>query len=97
MSCVPSTSQGVCHLCAQDGIDPFPKGEETLLAYSSADYMDAWREMELAYDEGLVRAVGLANFNSKQIERLERDASVEPMMLQVISICLNIFAIMDAP
>lgn len=70
-------------MCTQDGNEPFPPDADTQIAFSTADYLDTWRELERALDEGLVRAIGISNFNHKQIERVESVASVEPMMLQV--------------
>lgn len=42
------------------------------------DYMDVWREMEDLVELGLVKAIGVSNFNSEQIKRLHESASIKP-------------------
>jgi len=60
----------------------FPKDAEGKWMYSNVDYLETWAGMELVYSLGLAKAIGISNFNSKQIERLLAHAKVRPMMHQ---------------
>ncbi|XP_044002682.1 aldo-keto reductase family 1 member B1-like [Aphidius gifuensis] len=50
---------------------------------SDDDYVDTWKAMEDMLEKGLVKNIGLSNFNSKQIERLLRHSTVTPVVNQV--------------
>ena len=47
------------------------------------DYYGAWRDLERAYDEGLVRAIGVSNFDEIRLLDLCTFARVKPMVNQV--------------
>lgn len=45
--------------------------------------------LEKAVDDGLVKAIGLSNFNSKQIQEVIDNARIKPSVLQVTLPFLN--------
>jgi O-methyltransferase len=45
---------------------------------------DLWRSLEDARDEGIVRAIGVSNFNASQLEELESFARYPPAANQII-------------
>ncbi|XP_053963077.1 aldo-keto reductase family 1 member B1 [Anastrepha ludens] len=53
------------------------------LELSDVDYLDTWRAMENLVDLGLVRGIGLSNFNSHQTERVLQQCRIRPLVNQV--------------
>lgn len=43
----------------------FPKNEKDEILYSDVDYVDTWKALESLVDLGLVKSIGLSNFNSQ--------------------------------
>ena len=54
-----------------------------LLHQAYNDYHAAWRDMERAYDDGLVRAIGVSNFDPMRLIDLCTFARVAPMVNQI--------------
>ena len=54
-----------------------------LLHQAYNDYHAAWRDMERAYEEGLVRAIGVSNFDPTRLLDIFTFAKVAPMVNQV--------------
>lgn len=50
---------------------------------SEVDYVDTYKAMEKLLDTGLVRSIGVSNFNSEQIDRLLANCKVKPVTNQV--------------
>ncbi|CAG9789872.1 unnamed protein product [Diatraea saccharalis] len=63
--------------------DLFPSDENNKIIFSDVDYVDTWKAMEPLVNEGLVKSIGISNFNSKQVERLLQHATVKPVTNQV--------------
>ncbi|XP_013174473.1 PREDICTED: aldose reductase-like isoform X1 [Papilio xuthus] len=66
----------------EDG-DLFPKDESDNIQFSDVDYLDTWKALEPLQKEGLVKSLGVSNFNSKQLARLLQIATIKPVTNQV--------------
>ncbi|XP_053670545.1 aldo-keto reductase family 1 member B1-like [Anopheles nili] len=51
--------------------------------FSDVDYVDTWPAMERLVDAGLVRNIGLSNFNAKQVQRVLDVARIAPVTNQI--------------
>ncbi|XP_018525310.1 aldo-keto reductase family 1 member A1-B isoform X2 [Lates calcarifer] len=69
----------------QRGDATFPRKEDGTLLYDDIDYKLTWAAMEKLVGKGLVRSIGLSNFNSRQIDDILSVASIKPTVLQVES------------
>ncbi|XP_044252326.1 aldo-keto reductase family 1 member B1-like [Tribolium madens] len=49
----------------------------------AVDFVNTWKAMEELYREKLTRAIGLSNFNSKQIECILKNSAVCPQVNQI--------------
>merc|ERR1719499_1026873 len=50
---------------------------------ASENFENAWPKLEECVGQKKVRAIGVSNFNSKQIERVRKIAKIQPAVLQV--------------
>ncbi|XP_073506340.1 aldo-keto reductase family 1 member C1-like [Phyllobates terribilis] len=50
------------------GDDLYPKGENGNMIFHNTDIRDTWKAMEACKDAGLVRSIGVSNFNRRQLE-----------------------------
>ena len=55
----------------QDGVD------------EKIDYLDTWRGFEAVLEQGLVKSIGVSNFNVNQLSRLLANCKVVPAVNQV--------------
>jgi len=62
-----------------------PKLENGKMAFSGISIEETWLAMEDLVKKGLTKAIGLSNFNSKQIRRLMEIGSIKPAVLQIES------------
>lgn len=61
-----------------------PLGADGRVVEGKADYLEAWQGLEDLVKEGLIKSIGISNFNTKQIERLLGAATIKPVTNQVI-------------
>lgn len=66
-----------------DDIELFPKDASGRTLLSNVDYVDTWRAMEQLLSSGLVRSIGISNFEIQQVQRLESVAQIRPVVNQV--------------
>ena len=53
-----------------------------LIHQPAGNYLAGYRQMEKAYKEGKVKAIGLSNFNQEQIQKILSVCEVKPAVLQ---------------
>ncbi|KAJ8868429.1 hypothetical protein PR048_029945 [Dryococelus australis] len=61
---------------------PMDETGELFLDHST-DHISLWKGMEEQVDAGRARAIGLSNFNSRQIKRIVKSARIQPACLQI--------------
>ncbi|XP_052755298.1 aldo-keto reductase family 1 member B1-like [Galleria mellonella] len=63
----------------------FPVDANGKLQFSNVDFVDTWKEMEGLVRDGLVRSIGVSNFNRRQLERVLQAATIKPVTNQIES------------
>jgi len=61
----------------------FPKDKDGKIVHCPSDYLDTWRELENAVDAGLVKSIGVSNFNEAQLQRIVDSCKIKPAMNQI--------------
>lgn len=61
----------------------FPKKADGTAATLDLDYLVPYKKLEECVDKGLVKSIGVSNFNSEQIKRVCENARVKPVCNQV--------------
>jgi len=69
-------------LALKAGDDIFPRDEFDNIILTDVHYRETWPEMEKAVDDGLVKSIGLSNFNMKQIDEICEMSRIKPAVLQ---------------
>lgn len=67
----------------KEGSELFPVDADGKMQFSDVDYVDTWKEMEKAVDDGLAKSIGVSNFNKAQIERVLACARIPPATNQI--------------
>ncbi|RWS23290.1 uncharacterized protein B4U80_07110 [Leptotrombidium deliense] len=67
----------------KEGGELFPKDADDNILYSDIDYLETYKGMEDCFNSGLIKSIGLSNFNSEQIKRVLDACTVKPVMNQV--------------
>lgn len=62
---------------------PFQTHENGSVVQSPTDHVKTWKELERLKAEGLIKHLGVSNFNESQIQRLLDNSEVKPEALQV--------------
>nr|XP_039247806.1 aldo-keto reductase family 1 member B1-like [Styela clava] len=63
--------------------DHFPADKDGKTLFDEiTHYSDVWKEMEKLQQSGLVKAIGVCNFNKYQLKRLLKDARISPAVHQ---------------
>lgn len=62
-----------------------PKDKDGKIAFSGVSIEECWLAMEDLVKKGLTRAIGVSNFNTKQLTQLMKIGSMKPVVLQVES------------
>lgn len=60
-----------------------PRREDGSVCYSDTHYRETWKAMESLVDKGLVKAIGVSNFNARQINDILNMAKHKPVVNQV--------------
>ena len=61
----------------QQGDVVMPKNPDGTIMYDHTHFLETWVAMEKLVDEGLVKHIGLSNFNSKQIDEVSEVSQCE--------------------
>jgi len=64
---------------------PFPylDDKNETIDSNEIDYMEPWKELEQLQKEGLIRSIGVSNFNIEQVDRVLRESEVKPSVVQI--------------
>ncbi|OQV16791.1 1,5-anhydro-D-fructose reductase [Hypsibius exemplaris] len=62
---------------------PLERAPNPSTFFNHTDLVGIWREFEKLVDEGLVKSIGLSNFNEKQIQTILDHSRIKPANLQV--------------
>ncbi|XP_018613890.1 aldo-keto reductase family 1 member A1-A [Scleropages formosus] len=65
------------------GLEMMPRNADGTIRYADTHYRDTWKAMEMLVDQGLVKAIGLSNFSSRQTDEILSVAQHKPAVNQV--------------
>lgn len=61
----------------------FPKSPDEFVAPDTIPVMETWQAMEKLVKKGLIRHIGVCNFNVKRLTNLKQQAAIQPVMNQI--------------
>lgn len=67
----------------REGPESVPRGPDGKVLFSDVDIMATYRAMEDLVRKGLVRSIGVSNFNSAQLQRVVAECAIKPVVNQV--------------
>lgn len=67
----------------EEGGELFPRNADNSVRFSDVDFVDTWKALEKCVEQGLVRSIGLSNFNSQQVQRVLDAATIKPVVNQI--------------
>jgi len=67
----------------QRGDNPFPRNEDQTMQFDDTHPTTTWLAMEELVKKGLVKSIGVSNFNSQQIKDILEKGSIKPVTNQV--------------
>ncbi|VVD03936.1 aldo-keto reductase family 1 member B1-like [Leptidea sinapis] len=67
----------------KEGDDLFPVDANGKAIPSDVDFVDTYKAMEALVDKGLVKSIGISNFNKGQIDRVVEAARIKPVVNQI--------------
>ena len=70
----------------KEGTDNYPKYDNGSIIprkWSKAAYLETWKGLEDAVEQGLTRSIGVSNFNARQLHKLLKRAKIMPAINQV--------------
>ena len=70
----------------EDGSSVLDPKTKKPIVDQSISILDTWKEMEKLVDAGLVKAIGVSNFNISRIQDLMSKARIKPSYLQVYNV-----------
>ncbi|RDD36098.1 Aldose reductase, partial [Trichoplax sp. H2] len=59
-----------------------PLDDDGVPITGNEDYKTTWKAMERLVDDGLVKAISLSNFNTKQVDNIMENCSIKPAVNQ---------------
>lgn len=66
----------------QDHDTILPLNDHNVPIAGPSDYKTTWKAMEQLVDDGLVKAIGLSNFNTKQVDDIMENCNIKPAVNQ---------------
>jgi len=65
------------------GPEMFPRDADGNILYGDTHYLETWKALEECVDEGLIRSIGVSNFNSEQIQEILDKGRIKPAVQQI--------------